>query len=270
MVRLTEGEWLTRSRLHDAMTTPALPGWDVVDALVEILASKARGTSSEQELDRFSELWQRAARTVQEGDPLIGGAHTRSRSPQVEILEQRLVVAMDVRDFSARSELEQLSVRDHLADAVGRSLAALQVDVDDTHQMDRGDGLFVLFPPSVPSPYVMTMWVALLHRELQRATAGGSGFQLRIGMQKGAVALDHHGAAGTTVNGASRLCDSDRARNLLAEGGDLVLAVSEHLYREAVRGYPLADAGEFTHATVHTKNGVTLAWFRVIGRGGEH
>lgn len=60
MERETEGT-ISRSRLHDAFTAPKLPRWLVVDALVEILASRARGTDPQTELDRFHQLWQRAA-----------------------------------------------------------------------------------------------------------------------------------------------------------------------------------------------------------------
>ncbi|MGA5604842.1 vWA domain-containing protein [Streptomyces griseoincarnatus] len=60
MARETEGT-ISRSRLHDAFTAPKLPRWVVVDALVEVLASRARGTDPHSELDRFHRLWQRAA-----------------------------------------------------------------------------------------------------------------------------------------------------------------------------------------------------------------
>ncbi|MGW6016201.1 hypothetical protein [Streptomyces sp. NPDC055210] len=59
LARALEGG-VSRSRLHDALTSGRLPRWEVVDALVEVLGSRARGTAPEQELDRFHALWQRA------------------------------------------------------------------------------------------------------------------------------------------------------------------------------------------------------------------
>ncbi|WP_216590911.1 hypothetical protein [Streptomyces brasiliscabiei] len=271
MVRLIEDSWISRSSLHDAMTAPALPRWDVVDALVEILADKARSTSPESELDRFAALWQRAARASDEGDVPTGGLPGESRPTQDAVVAQRLVVVIDVARFATHSDRDQMAVRRHVAEAVDLSLSALQVDLDDSRQEDRGDGVLILFPPSVPSPYIVGMWVALLHKELQRINADrDEAIQLRVGMQKGAVALDQHGVAGITVNGATRLCDSNRTRNLQTDGNELVLAISEALYKGAVDGYPLADPDKFTHATVPTKTGVTLAWFRAMGRFTEH
>lgn len=59
LARSLEGG-VSRSRLHDAFTSGRLPRWEVVDALVETLGSRARGTTPEQELDRFHALWQSA------------------------------------------------------------------------------------------------------------------------------------------------------------------------------------------------------------------
>ncbi|MGW0793560.1 vWA domain-containing protein [Streptomyces sp. NPDC002692] len=60
MARETEGT-ISRSRLHDAFTAPKLPRWPVIETLVEILASRARGTDPQRELDHFHRLWQQAA-----------------------------------------------------------------------------------------------------------------------------------------------------------------------------------------------------------------
>ncbi|MFB6932975.1 vWA domain-containing protein [Streptomyces chartreusis] len=71
MARETEGT-ISRSRLHDAFTAPKLPRWVVVDALVEILASRARGADPQIELDRFHQLWQQAATRHVETPPPPG------------------------------------------------------------------------------------------------------------------------------------------------------------------------------------------------------
>ncbi|MFD7404162.1 hypothetical protein ACFV7R_16105 [Streptomyces sp. NPDC059866] len=54
-------ESISRSTLHTALTGPNLPRWTVIDAMVEILASRARSMTPEKELPRFDALWQRAA-----------------------------------------------------------------------------------------------------------------------------------------------------------------------------------------------------------------
>lgn len=52
---------VSRSRLHTVFTTDRLPAWDVVDTLVEILASMARDTEPEKEIKEFLRLWRAAA-----------------------------------------------------------------------------------------------------------------------------------------------------------------------------------------------------------------
>ncbi|MCZ0986186.1 acyl carrier protein [Streptomyces diastatochromogenes] len=53
---------ISRTRLHDAFTEPRLPPWDTVDALVEILAARAPGTSPQEVLPEVHALWVLASR----------------------------------------------------------------------------------------------------------------------------------------------------------------------------------------------------------------
>lgn len=52
---------ISRSTLHAALASPAVPRRDTIDALVEILGTRARNTKPEEQLLRFDALWQRAA-----------------------------------------------------------------------------------------------------------------------------------------------------------------------------------------------------------------
>lgn len=51
------GKRISRSALHDALTSPARPAWDTVDALIQILADKAPNATPERELNRVHQLW---------------------------------------------------------------------------------------------------------------------------------------------------------------------------------------------------------------------
>jgi len=55
------GKRISRTRLHDAFTEPRLPPWDTVDALVEILASRAPGRTPHEVLPEVHALWVLAA-----------------------------------------------------------------------------------------------------------------------------------------------------------------------------------------------------------------
>jgi hypothetical protein len=62
---------ISRSTLHAALAGPALPRRDTVDALVEILGTRARNTTPEEQVLRFDTLWQRAALTDVTDDALL-------------------------------------------------------------------------------------------------------------------------------------------------------------------------------------------------------
>ncbi|MBX7546842.1 acyl carrier protein [Streptomyces sp. NPDC088560] len=53
---------ISRTRLHDAFTEPRLPPWDTVDALVEILGTRAPGTTPQEVLPEMHALWVLASR----------------------------------------------------------------------------------------------------------------------------------------------------------------------------------------------------------------
>ncbi|MFD9359494.1 acyl carrier protein [Streptomyces sp. NPDC060031] len=48
---------ISRTRLHDAFTEPRLPPWDTVDALVEVLATRAPGRTPGEVLPEVHALW---------------------------------------------------------------------------------------------------------------------------------------------------------------------------------------------------------------------
>ncbi|MFJ4916681.1 hypothetical protein [Streptomyces sp. NPDC088726] len=62
---------ISRSTLHAALASPTLPRRDTVDALVEILGTRARNTTPEGQLVRFDTLWQRAALADVTDDALL-------------------------------------------------------------------------------------------------------------------------------------------------------------------------------------------------------
>ncbi|MFJ7902389.1 DUF5710 domain-containing protein [Streptomyces sp. NPDC096198] len=57
MVRALEGAGISRSTIYDAFSSRRLPSWDVVDALVEVLATKHPQMAPEEVQPRFHRLW---------------------------------------------------------------------------------------------------------------------------------------------------------------------------------------------------------------------
>ncbi|MEU8680773.1 DUF5710 domain-containing protein [Streptomyces sp. NPDC048611] len=68
MVRALDGAGFSRSTIYDAFSSTRLPSWEVVDALVEILATKHPQTSPEEAQPRFHEMWLRAVDEESDSD----------------------------------------------------------------------------------------------------------------------------------------------------------------------------------------------------------
>ncbi|MFE1545719.1 hypothetical protein ACFW61_35400 [Streptomyces microflavus] len=71
MYKAVSDGYVSRSRIHAVFTAAGLPAWEVVDTLVEILASMARDTEPEDEIKEFLRLW-RAAAAVEHAVPAYG------------------------------------------------------------------------------------------------------------------------------------------------------------------------------------------------------
>ncbi|MEU6341776.1 acyl carrier protein [Streptomyces sp. NPDC046977] len=71
---------ISRTRLHDAFTEPRLPPWDTVDALVEILATRAPGRTPQEVLPEIHALWVLASRQRSLLD-------LREREVRIEVVE---------------------------------------------------------------------------------------------------------------------------------------------------------------------------------------
>lgn len=52
-----KGAGISRSTIYDAFSSTRLPNWHVVDALVEVLATRHPRTAPEQEVETFHALW---------------------------------------------------------------------------------------------------------------------------------------------------------------------------------------------------------------------
>ncbi|MER5413900.1 DUF5710 domain-containing protein [Streptomyces virginiae] len=57
MAKELDGAGISRSTIYDAFASTRLPNWHVVEALVEVLATKHPRTTPEQEAETFYALW---------------------------------------------------------------------------------------------------------------------------------------------------------------------------------------------------------------------
>ncbi|MFI0774143.1 DUF5710 domain-containing protein [Streptomyces sp. NPDC021212] len=64
-----KGAGISRSTIYDAFASKRLPNWHVVDALVEVLATRHPRTTPEQEADAVHALWLLAVGEEEDGAP---------------------------------------------------------------------------------------------------------------------------------------------------------------------------------------------------------
>jgi hypothetical protein len=135
---------------------------------------------------------------------------------------------------------------------------------------DRGDGAFVVVPPTVsveglvdPLPERLR-GLARVHNRLSSQEAQ---IQLRVAVHVGNVHHDGHGFVGDAVNHLFRLLDAPRLRQLLAgSGGELALIASDYMYESVVRRHPtLVDPAAFRPVAVEVKQTMARGWVQIPG-----
>ncbi|MGV9917034.1 hypothetical protein ACWDUK_07375 [Streptomyces cellulosae] len=120
---------ISRSLIHDAFSSVRLPQWRVVDALIEILASKAPGLTSEQQLEPIHALWLRAAE-----------AEHRSVRPTAQVTmadANKAILLFDIERYADRDDVEQAYLRRTLYETADHILTSILRDGPPTESVDR-------------------------------------------------------------------------------------------------------------------------------------
>ena len=185
------------------------------------------------------------------------------------------VFAVDIAGFGdlARDDQVRLFMRDALYRVLGDAFDASGVPWTDTLHEDRGDGVLVLVPATVPQAYLFDPLLDRLRRMLHdyNRTAGEiAKIRLRASLHAGQVYQDAHGLAGVAVNHAFRLLEAEALKNTLrVTEAQLAFITSDTLYEDVVRhGRPgLIDPAAFQEVTVDAKETHTQAWIHLPGMG---
>ncbi|MEV6713445.1 hypothetical protein AB0M48_15565 [Lentzea sp. NPDC051208] len=180
-----------------------------------------------------------------------------------------LVLVVDVRSFSGLSNPDMLSTRELLYRLVIDSFGAAGVCWDDCVHEDRGDGILVVVPATVPKTAVLGPVLTELMRRIADAPANsdGTGMQVRIAAHGGEIHRDVKGFAGSDVILPFRLLDSRVLREALAgSAARCVVMVSDSLYESTVRhDYPGMAGRVFHPVEVRVKETSVRAWLHVPG-----
>ena len=190
-----------------------------------------------------------------------------------QLAVHRAIMVVDVERFGdpARTNLNQLAVRDGLYKALTQAFGESGILWESCVSEDRGDGALILVPPEVPKTYLVTSLpdrlVAAVSRHNARC-AVPERMRLRVALHAGEVYRDAHGVAGTAINHAFRLAEAPALRSALtASPGVLALIVSDWLFSEVVRHDPAAEPGSYRQVQVAVKETAAAGWIRVPAPG---
>jgi tetratricopeptide (TPR) repeat protein len=185
----------------------------------------------------------------------------------------RAIIVVDVERFGdpARTNLDQLTVREALYLALAQAFAESGIGWDSCVSEDRGDGALILVPPEVPKTLLVAALPGLLAAAVSRHNAGCTvpeRMRLRVAMHAGEVYRDVHGVAGAAVNHVFRLAEAPELRSALAASpGVLALIVSDWFFSEVVRHDPAAEPGSYRRVRVIVKETAAIGWIRMLDPG---
>jgi len=129
----------------------------------------------------------------------------------------RAIMVVDVEGFGdpARSNLDQLAVRDALHRGLVQAFGDSGISWDICAWEDRGDGALILVPPEVPKTRLVIGLPGMLAAAVSRHNARcglHERMRLRVALHAGEVYQDAHGVAGAAVNHTFRLAAAGPAR----------------------------------------------------------
>ncbi|WP_405614492.1 hypothetical protein [Streptomyces sp. NBC_00076] len=258
MAREVRGAGISRSSIHDAFSSVRLPQWHVVDALLEILASKAPGLTAEQQLEPMHALWLRAAEAEQSLVKSAAGAMMADA--------QRSILLFDAEHYSDRDDVQQAYLRRVLYEIIDHVLAAAGINEAQRRREDRGDSVMELIDASVSLTALLRALITEMPKRLlavNRALSSGAQVRIRGVLATGHVTIDEYdGWVGSDLNRAWRMLNAEFLRKALQEQtNNIALCISDSVYQGTVRhGRPLIPLESFHRVTFDSRDGQMAAW----------
>lgn len=178
----------------------------------------------------------------------------------------RTVLVVDVASFGdlRRTNQHQIVVRDGMYGAVIRAFADAGIDWDTCEHEDRGDGVLVVIPPTVPKAVLVEEVPDRLtarlraHNESHRVEER---IRLRMALHAGEVHYDDHGVVGRAVNLTFRLLEVPVLKEALAGStGSLAIITSSWFFDEVVWHGEATRRDRYRRVRVVAKETDTIAW----------
>jgi hypothetical protein len=182
----------------------------------------------------------------------------------------RAILIVDVEKFSdpTRTNIHQLAIRDTVYNVLEQSFAKACISWTECVTEDRGDGVLILIPPTVPKSLLVEKLPIHLTELLAQHNASCPDqlrIRLRVALHAGEVHPDAHGYASTSINRAFRMIEASAPRTALRHSSGVVaLVVSDWFYDEVVRHCPSAEPSCFRKVHVSVKESKMTAWVRIL------
>jgi class 3 adenylate cyclase len=189
----------------------------------------------------------------------------RWKSIDPRVPEHRTIVVVDMAGSGSWHNQVQLRARAALTAAVRAALRGAGIPRHSVAVEDRGDGMILLFPATVPKVAILDPAIRLLAERIHahNVTSGDPRIRLRLSVHAGEVHRHGRGWAGTDLNTACRLVNAAPLYDLLREdpGTDLAMVLSDLIYQGTARHhYRDIDPAGYDRVSVQAKELTTTAW----------
>ncbi|MEV5749776.1 hypothetical protein AB0L00_18305 [Actinoallomurus sp. NPDC052308] len=152
--------------------------------------------------------------------------------------ERRLVLAVRIHEFDARTVRMQDQMRQGMAEVLDRAAAHSGLDRASWSLVPGDGGELAILPPAEPEVRVADSFVRRLAAgliEYDRLVATEARLRLRLAIHFGPANVEKHGFSGRAPRVARRLCDSVAAGRVLAEtAAHLVVVVSAQIFEDTI------------------------------------
>jgi class 3 adenylate cyclase len=174
--------------------------------------------------------------------------------------------AVDIAAFSEPQRDDDLRqyMHESLYNMLEMAFDGSNVPWADCSHEDRGDGAFVVVPPTIAATRLIFIpdRLRILIRRHNRRACPEARMQLRIAIHVGPIYPDGHGIVGSDVTLLFRLLDAQQLKKkLAASSAEMALITSDYFYGSIIRRQPfILDPDLFDMANIRVKETRARAW----------
>lgn len=181
------------------------------------------------------------------------------------------ILVVDIEGFAqpSRTNTNQVQLRRGLYDAVQQAFQHAGIHWGTCRHEDRGDGVFVLAPATVPKVLFTEQVLDTLADTLSMHNNehdAAEQIRLRAALHAGEITYDDYGVTAASINHTFRLLEAPVLKAALARSSALLAcASSSWFYDEVIRHSEPSKPNLYQQVAVKNKETTTNAWIRLLG-----